>query len=171
MLLEFIVYLLLFSCSVVSNSLWPVVCSMPGFPILHYLPEFAQTHVHWVDEPSDHFILCLPFFLFHSIFPNFSVFSLLSKGLSRVFSSTTIWKFQRSQALLFPELLSAWRQLVWKPGAHCLYLTRLVIIQLPDTDCLHALSCSGNMRSWLLCKLYVSKLGGRVILHRTYGPG
>ena len=22
-------------------------CSMPGSPVLHYLPEFAQTHVHW----------------------------------------------------------------------------------------------------------------------------
>ena len=30
-------------------------CSMPGLPVLHYLPEFAQTHVHWVGdviEPS-----------------------------------------------------------------------------------------------------------------------
>ena len=26
------------------------VCSMPGFPVLHYFPEFAQTHVHWVDD-------------------------------------------------------------------------------------------------------------------------
>ena len=25
-------------------------CSMPGLPILHYLPEFAQTHVHWVGD-------------------------------------------------------------------------------------------------------------------------
>ena len=25
-------------------------CSTPGFPVLHYLPEFAQTHVHWVDD-------------------------------------------------------------------------------------------------------------------------
>ena len=25
-------------------------CSMPGFPSLHYLPEFAQTHVHWVSD-------------------------------------------------------------------------------------------------------------------------
>ena len=24
----------------------PMHCSMPGFPILHNLPEFAQTHVH-----------------------------------------------------------------------------------------------------------------------------
>ena len=25
-------------------------CSMPGFPVIHYLPEFAQTHVHWVSD-------------------------------------------------------------------------------------------------------------------------
>ena len=24
----------------------PMDCSMPGFPVLHYLSEFAQTHVH-----------------------------------------------------------------------------------------------------------------------------
>ena len=24
-------------------------CSMPGFPALHYLPEFTQIHVHWAD--------------------------------------------------------------------------------------------------------------------------
>ena len=26
----------------------PMDCSTPGFPVLHYLPEFVQTHVHWV---------------------------------------------------------------------------------------------------------------------------
>ena len=25
-------------------------CSMPGFPVLHCLPEFAQTHVRWVSD-------------------------------------------------------------------------------------------------------------------------
>ena len=25
-------------------------CSMPGFPLLHYLPESAQTHVHWIGD-------------------------------------------------------------------------------------------------------------------------
>ena len=25
-------------------------CSTPGFPVLHHLPEFAQIHVHWVDD-------------------------------------------------------------------------------------------------------------------------
>ena len=28
----------------------PMDCSTPGFPVLHYLLEFAQTHVHWVGD-------------------------------------------------------------------------------------------------------------------------
>ena len=28
----------------------PMNCRMPGFLILQYLPEFAQTHVHWVSD-------------------------------------------------------------------------------------------------------------------------
>ena len=31
-----------------SNSLWPHGRSTPGFPVLHYLRELAQTHVRWV---------------------------------------------------------------------------------------------------------------------------
>ena len=35
----------------------PMDCSMPGFPVLHYLSEFAQTHVQGVSDaiqPSHH---------------------------------------------------------------------------------------------------------------------
>ena len=28
----------------------PMDCSMPGFPVLHYLPELAQIHIHWVSD-------------------------------------------------------------------------------------------------------------------------
>ena len=28
----------------------PIAGSPPGFPVLHYLLEFAQTHVHWVSD-------------------------------------------------------------------------------------------------------------------------
>ena len=39
----------------VVQSLCPTLCdpksySMPGFPVLHYLSEFAKTHVHWVGD-------------------------------------------------------------------------------------------------------------------------
>ena len=50
-------------------------CSMPGFPVLHYLPEFAQTHVHQVSDATQHLILCCPLLLLSSIFPNIRVFS------------------------------------------------------------------------------------------------
>ena len=41
------------SLEVVFMTQW-AVCDMPGFPVLHQLPEFAQTHVCWVDalQPS-----------------------------------------------------------------------------------------------------------------------
>ena len=38
-------------CSVTQLCLTlcsPMDCSTPGFPVLHHLLEFAQTHVHWV---------------------------------------------------------------------------------------------------------------------------
>ena len=28
----------------------PMNCSNPGFPVLHYLLELAQTHIHWVGD-------------------------------------------------------------------------------------------------------------------------
>ena len=31
-------------------TLWPMDCSTPGFPVLHYLSEFSQTHVHRVND-------------------------------------------------------------------------------------------------------------------------
>ena len=29
----------------------PMNCSTPGLPVHHQLPEFTQTHVHWVGDP------------------------------------------------------------------------------------------------------------------------
>ena len=39
-----------FSRSVMSDSLWPMNCSMPGLLVHHQLPEFTQTHVHRVGD-------------------------------------------------------------------------------------------------------------------------
>ena len=39
---------LLFHHSTIPTLCDPMDCSMPGFPVLHRLPELAQTHVHWV---------------------------------------------------------------------------------------------------------------------------
>ena len=60
------------SCLSLCN---PMNCSTLGFPLLHHLPELAQTHVHWVSDviqPS--YPLSSPSPL-TSIFPNIRVFS------------------------------------------------------------------------------------------------
>ena len=67
-----------FSRSVVSDSLQPMNCSMPGLPVHHQLLEFTQTHVHRVGDaiqPSHplSYLLFLP-----SIFPSIRVFSTKS---------------------------------------------------------------------------------------------
>ena len=119
-------------CSVAKSRLTlcdPMDCSMSGFLVLLDLPEFAQTHVHWVDDtiqpshslfpPSPALNLSQHQGLFqwvtlggrsigatasasvlpvniNSLFPLglVGLISLLSKGLSRVFSSTTVQKHQ-----------------------------------------------------------------------------
>ena len=53
-------------CSSVAKSC-PTLCSTPGFPVLHCLPEFAQVHVHWISgaiQPS------------HPLLPSSPAFSL-----------------------------------------------------------------------------------------------
>ena len=49
-------------------------CSTPDFPVLHHLPEFAEIHVHWISDISNHLILCHPLLLWLSIFPSIRVF-------------------------------------------------------------------------------------------------
>ena len=58
-------------CQTLCNS---VDCISPGFPVLHHLWEFAQSHVHWVgDATQPSYPLSL--LLLPSIFPSIRVFS------------------------------------------------------------------------------------------------
>ena len=45
--------------------------STPDLPVHYQLPEYTQTHVHWVGDA----ILCRPLLLLPSIFPSIRVFS------------------------------------------------------------------------------------------------
>ena len=60
------------SCPTLCN---PVGCSTPGFPVLHRLPELAQTHVFWVGDAIQPLHPLLPFLPLPSIFPSIRVFS------------------------------------------------------------------------------------------------
>ena len=49
--------------------------SMPGFPVLHYLPEPAQTPVYWVGDVIQAYHPLIPASSPASIFPSIRVFS------------------------------------------------------------------------------------------------
>ena len=60
------------SCPILCD---PMDCTMPGFPVLHHLPELAQTYVHCSVMPSNHLVLFCPLLLLPSIFLSIRVFS------------------------------------------------------------------------------------------------
>ena len=65
-------------CSVAKSCLTlcdPMVCIMSGFPVLHYLLEFAQFMIIESAMPSNLLILCHLLLLLPSIFPSIRVFS------------------------------------------------------------------------------------------------
>ena len=128
---KFLVGWVQFSHSVMSTLCNPMNCGTPGLPVRHQLPEFTQTHIHWVGEaiqpshplsspspasnPSQHQtfqmsqlftwggqstgVSALAWFLPKNT-QDWSPLewtdwiSLQSKGLSRVFSNTTVQKHQ-----------------------------------------------------------------------------
>ena len=50
---KFVTQLYCCCCSVAKSCMTlfvPMDCNTPGFPVLHYLLKFAQTHVHWVSD-------------------------------------------------------------------------------------------------------------------------
>ena len=61
-------------CLILYN---PQDCSTQGFPVLHYLLEFSQTHVHWVGDAIQPSHPLSPL-LWPSIFPSIRVFSAVS---------------------------------------------------------------------------------------------
>ena len=50
-------------------------CSMPGFPVLHYLPSLLKLMSVDLLMPSNHLIVCHPLLLLPSIFPSIRGFS------------------------------------------------------------------------------------------------
>ena len=89
------------SCPTLCN---PMDCSMPGFPILHYLPKFAQTHVHWVNDAIQLSHPLLPSLL-PSVSPSIRVFSSESALCIRW---PKYWNFSISHFSEYSGLISFW---------------------------------------------------------------
>ena len=83
----------------------PMDCSMPGFPVLHYLLESGQTHIHCVSDAS-HLMLCHPLLL-PSIFPRIGVFSKESALCIRWPKDWSV-SFSISSSNEYSGLISLW---------------------------------------------------------------
>ena len=64
-----------FSHSILSDSLWPMDCSMPGIPVLHQILTLLKLMSIKSVRPSNNLILCRPLFLLSSIFFSIRDFS------------------------------------------------------------------------------------------------
>ena len=103
-------------CSV--TKLFPIIChpmdcSSPGFSSFHHLPEFAQTHVHWVSDAIQQS---------HPLLPPSSVLNISQhQGLFQCVSSSHLMakvlelrvQHQFFQWLFMVDLL--WDWLFWSP--------------------------------------------------------
>ena len=88
-------------CSIIKSC--PTLCDPMDFPILHYLLEFAQTHVHWVDDAIQLSHHRDPLLLLPSVFPSIRVFSnelALRSGGQSIGASTS--------ASIFPMNIQGW---------------------------------------------------------------
>ena len=72
------IYNIFWLVSSVAQLCWTLYnsmdCSTPDFPVLHHLPEFAQTHVHWVGDAIQPSCPCHSLLLLLN-FPSIEVFS------------------------------------------------------------------------------------------------
>ena len=95
-------FLLISCCCSVTKSYWTlhdgIDCSMPGFPVPHHLPEFAQVRFHWI---SDAIQLSHPLLLPPSSFPasgSFSMSQLFTSGDQGIGASASV----------LPESIQGW---------------------------------------------------------------
>ena len=99
-------------CWLVSTLCDPRDCSTPGFSVFRHLPEFAQTHVHWVGYPMQPS---------HPLSPSSPVFpSIFSSELALRIRWPEYWSSSPSSVLLWDKPVQVYRresrlgQLPWR---------------------------------------------------------
>ena len=88
------------SCPTLCN---PMDYSTRGFPVLHSLPEFAQTHVHWISDVIQPYHPRHPLLFLLSIFPSITI---ISNELALCLRSPKHWTFSPSPSNEYSVLIS-----------------------------------------------------------------
>ena len=116
----------------------PMDCRMPGFPVLNYLPEAAQTHVHWVSDaiqPSHPFISfssCLQSFPASGSFPMSQFFALGDQSVAASASASVLPNIHLTIFIVQPWIFidaEAEAPVLWLPEAKS-----WLIVKNPDYE-------------------------------------
>ena len=106
----------------------PMDCSTPGLPVHHQLPEFTQTHVHWVGDaiqpshplsfPSPAFNLSQHQGLFQGVGSSYQVAKVLElqlqhQSFQRIFRTDFLWdglvgSIPKGLSRVFSAWLNCW---------------------------------------------------------------
>ena len=98
-------------CPILCN---PMACSMPDFPVHHQLPEFTQTHLHWVSDaiqPSHPLLSPSP--------PAFNLSASGSFPVSQFFTSSGQSIGLSASTSVLPMNTQDWFPLGWTVGFPC----------------------------------------------------
>ena len=86
----------------------PMDCSMPGLPVHRQIPEFTQTHVHWICDAIQTSRSVVPFFSCLQSFPasrSFLMSQFFTSGGQSIGVSTS--------APVLPMIIQDWLPLGW----------------------------------------------------------
>ena len=101
-----------------AQPCYPMDCKMPGFPDLHYLPEFAQIHVHGVYDAIQTISSSVTSFSFCPLSSpasgSFPVGQLFTSGGSSHSSSASVLPVSMQGWFPLGLTLGEWDQCWWK---------------------------------------------------------
>ena len=144
----------------------PMDCSMPGFPVHHHLPKFAQIHFHWAVISSNHLILCRPLLLLPSIFPSIRDFLPMS------WLFTTVTFILLSILFIIKTTFDTMKEIkTWKTftSYFCPLQSVSHLSRLSPSFCHQAYASYGIVPIlWKLSKLFLYKLKRKNILLTSF---
>ena len=125
--------------------------SMPSFPVLHYLPEFAQTHVHWVNYAIQPPPTVVPFSSCPKSFPaseSFPMSWLFSSGDQSIGASASASVLPVNIQGWFPLKLTGLISLQFKGLSRVFSNTKIQKYQFFSTQ--PSLWSNSHKHTWLL---------------------
>ena len=129
----------------------PMNCSMPGFPVPHHFPEFAEVHVHWISDAIQPSHPLSPSSSCPQSFPasgSFPVSQLFASGGQNIGASASASALAKSIQGWFPLRLTCLISLIPRNAQESFLAPQLEIIISLVLCCLSCLAVTSIRDHW-----------------------